>query len=125
MDAGIHFRGCRGKSMTQNAETKYQPYTLVTAAYNEEALIEDTIQSIIAQTVRPKKWAIVSDGSTDRTDEIVLKYYAIHDFIQLVRITEDHPRNWTAQVEAIRTGYEALRCLDFEFIGNLDADITF
>jgi biofilm PGA synthesis N-glycosyltransferase PgaC len=111
--------------MTQPIEPKYPSYTLVTAAYNEEGFIGDTIQSIIAQTVRPKKWVIVSDGSTDRTDEIVNKNAAAHDFIQLVRITEDHPRNWTAQVEAIRTGYAALRNLDFDFIGNLDADITF
>ena len=46
-------------------------YVLVTPARNEEDFIELTIQSVVRQTVRPVKWAIVSDGSTDRTDEIV------------------------------------------------------
>src|SRR5664279_3741545 len=44
-------------------------YVLVTAARNEEAYIENTIKSIISQTVKPEKWVIVSDGSTDRTND--------------------------------------------------------
>ena len=49
-------------------------YVLITPAHNEEEFIEKTIQSVIAQTVLPKKWIIVNDGSTDRTEEIVHKY---------------------------------------------------
>ena len=56
-------------------------YVLVTAARNEEAYIEKTMQSIVEQTVLPKKWLIVSDGSTDRTDEIVKRYEANYDVI--------------------------------------------
>jgi glycosyltransferase involved in cell wall biosynthesis len=37
-------------------------YVLVTAAYNEERFIENTIQSVIAQECRPAEWNIVSDG---------------------------------------------------------------
>src|SRR5579863_6622358 len=43
-------------------------YVLMTAAYNEEANIQKTIQSVLSQTLRPKRWVIVSDGSTDGTD---------------------------------------------------------
>ena len=46
-------------------------YVLITPARNEEVNIEKTILSVIAQTILPEKWVIVSDGSTDRTDEIV------------------------------------------------------
>jgi poly-beta-1,6-N-acetyl-D-glucosamine synthase len=99
-------------------------YVLATAAYNEEAFIERTLESVVAQTVRPEKWIIVSDGSTDRTDEIVGCYAAAHEFIQLQRITEAHPRNFAAQVHAINTGFSLLSCLEYDFIGNLDADIT-
>ena len=49
-------------------------YVLITPARNEAAFIEQTIQSVVAQTVRPMKWVIVSDGSTDGTDEIVRRY---------------------------------------------------
>ena len=49
-------------------------YVIITPARNEEKYIEKTIQSVISQTMLPEKWFVVSDGSTDRTDEIVKKY---------------------------------------------------
>ncbi len=100
-------------------------YVLVTAAYNEEKHIERTIQSVIAQTVLPRKWVIVSDGSTDRTDEIVQRYAQANPFITLSRITEEHPRNCSAQVTAINHGCDLLKGSEFDFIGNIDADISF
>jgi glycosyltransferase involved in cell wall biosynthesis len=100
-------------------------YVLVTAAYNEEKFIEGTIQSVISQTVPPSKWIIVSDASTDHTDEIVQHYQNRYPYLQLMRITEEHPRNFTAQVYAINAGCRHLMKLDFDFIGNLDADVTF
>jgi glycosyltransferase involved in cell wall biosynthesis len=100
-------------------------YVLVTAAYNEEAYIERTIQAVVAQTVPPVRWAIVSDGSTDRTDEIILSYAARYPFIQLVRNDEKHARNFAAQVNAITMGCKSLQPLEYRFIANLDADLTF
>jgi poly-beta-1,6-N-acetyl-D-glucosamine synthase len=101
------------------------PYVLVTAAYNEEASIEKTIQSVVRQTVKPLHWVIVSDGSTDRTDAIVSGYAREHAFIQLHRLSEGHKRNFGAQVDAIHAGCAQLqaRALDYAYIGNLDADI--
>lgn len=99
-------------------------YVLVTAAYNEERFIESTIQSVIAQTWRPAEWNIVSDASTDKTDELVEKYASRYDFIRLIRITEEHPRNFAAQVNAINYGIQMLKRTDFHYFGNLDADIT-
>lgn len=99
-------------------------YVLVTAAYNEESFIEKTIESVIAQTWRPTEWNIVSDASTDKTDEIIERYASHYDFIHLVRITAKHPRNFAAQVNAINTGIQGLRSTNFDYFGNLDADIT-
>src|SRR6516162_3973080 len=99
-------------------------YVMVTAAYNEERLIEQAIDSILSQTILPAKWIIVSDGSTDRTDEIVSRYTAEHDFIQLLRISEDHARNFAAQVNAINRGLSLLESMDYDFVANIDADIT-
>ena len=99
-------------------------YALATAAYNEEKLIGSVIQSIVAQTVKPEKWVIVNDGSTDRTAEIVKGYADKYPFIELYTITEEHPRDLTAQVHAINRGFSRLKDLPCEFIGNLDADVT-
>jgi biofilm PGA synthesis N-glycosyltransferase PgaC len=100
-------------------------YVLVTAAYNEEAYIGKTIESIVGQTLLPQRWVIVSDGSTDRTDEIVQSYAVRYPFIQLYRNEDKHKRNFGAQVMAIHRGVEQLRGVDYDFIANLDADLTF
>lgn len=105
--------------------TAAKTYVLITPCRNEADYIEGTLQAVIAQTVLPKKWVIVSDGSIDRTDEIVESYAQKHDFILLLRQSGDRQRNFGSKVEAINLAYEHLRELQFDFIGNLDADITF
>ena len=100
-------------------------YVLVTPARNEEAFIEATIQSVVAQTIRPARWIIVSDGSTDRTDEIVKQYTARHDWIGLIRMPERRDRQFAAKANCFMAGYAELKSQDFDLIGNLDADITF
>ena len=102
-----------------------KPYILITAARNEEAYIEKTILSVIAQTILPAKWAIVSDGSTDRTDEIVKQYADSHNFIQLLHKSTDQERNYGAKAKALKLGYEQLANLEYDFVGNLDADVSF
>lgn len=100
-------------------------YALVTPARNEAAFIEQTIQAVAAQTVLPVKWVIVSDGSTDGTDEIVKQYAARHDWIEVVRMPERRERHFAGKVHAFRAGYARLEGLDYDVVGNLDADITF
>jgi len=100
-------------------------YVLVTPARNEEAYIEKTLQSVITQTLIPKKWVIVSDGSSDRTDEIVSKYAADYGFIQLLRADNDAKRNFSSKVKAIMAGINEIKDLKYQFIGNLDADVSF
>ena len=39
-------------------------YVLITPARNEADYIELTLKSVVSQTLRPLKWVIVSDGST-------------------------------------------------------------
>jgi glycosyltransferase involved in cell wall biosynthesis len=99
-------------------------YVLITAARNEEAYIEKTIQAVISQTILPKKWVIVSDGSTDKTDEIVERYTKKSEFIELVETTNDVNRNFGSKARALHIGCEHLGELDYQFIGNLDADIS-
>lgn len=100
-------------------------YVLVTPARNEAAFIEKTIQSVVAQTVHPLRWAIVSDGSTDGTDEIVERYAAQHPWIELVRRPARKERHFAGKVLAFNAGFERVRDLAYDCIGSLDADITF
>jgi glycosyltransferase involved in cell wall biosynthesis len=104
---------------------KLPSYVLVTPARNEARFIESTIKSVVAQTVRPLKWVIVSDGSTDRTDEIVSRYAVAHEWIQLVRMPERTERHFAGKVFAFKAGKTRIDDLPYEVIANLDADITF
>lgn len=99
-------------------------YVLMTAAYNEEAFVERTILSVLAQTVLPKRWVIVSDGSTDRTDEIVERYARRHEFIRFLKLTRPAGRSFGSKGIALQKGSTLLGDTSFEFIGNIDADIS-
>ena len=80
---------------------------------------------MIAQTVLPSKWVIVSDGSTDGTDQIVKSLFA--------RLSVDRTAADAGPSGAsIRRKGTCLQCrlrllggTEYEIIGNLDADITF
>jgi biofilm PGA synthesis N-glycosyltransferase PgaC len=100
-------------------------YVLITPARNEAAFIEQTIKSVVSQTVRPIKWVIVNDGSTDGTDDIVKKYAAEHPWIELVRMPERQERHFAGKVYAFNEGYSRVKNLNYDIIGNLDADVSF
>jgi glycosyltransferase involved in cell wall biosynthesis len=100
-------------------------YVLITPAWNEARYIELTINSVVGQTFRPLKWIIVSDGSTDATDDIVAKYVAKHDWIELLRLPERSQRNFAGKVAAFNEGYARVTGLRYDVIGNLDADVSF
>lgn len=102
-------------------------YVLVTAAHNEEAFIEGTIRAVCSQELLPRRWVIVDDASTDQTATIVRDYARNHPFIQLFQLSAHHAPDFGAQVRAINAGLESLQQsnVDFDFIGNVDADITF
>lgn len=100
-------------------------YVIVTPARNEAQYIELTIRSVIAQTLLPRRWVIVSDGSTDGTDEIVTRYSARYPWIELVRMPDRQERHFAGKVHAFNAGYAALEGIDFDVIASLDADISF
>jgi biofilm PGA synthesis N-glycosyltransferase PgaC len=100
-------------------------YVLVTPARNEAQFIEKTIKAVLAQTVPPENWIIVSDGSTDGTDEIVRKYAAANSWIELVQMPLRRDRNFEGKAHAFNAGCARLVGSEYELIGNVDADISF
>jgi len=71
---------------TMDRELEGRDYVLVTAAYNDERHIADTLRSVTSQTLLPRCWIILSDGATDRTDEIVRDWASRYPFIEFVRV---------------------------------------
>src|SRR4051812_12369792 len=112
------------RSPSADTELRTLKYVLITPAKNEAAFIEQTIRSVIRQTALPVKWVIVSDGSTDGTDEIVKPYAAQYEWIQLLRMPDRTERDFAGKVGAFNAGYARVRDLNYDVIGNLDGDIT-
>ncbi len=109
-------------SVHQKTHTRY---ALITPARNEGRYIEKTIQSVIRQKVQPIRWVIISDGSTDDTDDIVKRYSRDYPFIILLRVEQEKDRNFGSKVQAIHAGMRFLEQIDYDFLGFLDADISF
>jgi len=100
-------------------------YVLITPARNEVEFIELTLRSMVSQSVPPVKWVIVSDGSTDGTDEIVNRYVTTHPWIELLRMPERRERHFAGKVHAFNAGYDRVKNLQYDVIGSMDADISF
>jgi glycosyltransferase involved in cell wall biosynthesis len=100
-------------------------YALITPARNERKFIELTLRSVVAQSLKPVKWIVVSDGSTDGTDEIVTQYSVDHPWIELVRMPERRERHFAGKVHAFNAGYARLEGVAYDAIASLDGDLSF
>ena len=79
---------------------------------------------MVSQTILPEKWVIVSDGSTDATDEIVQRYALMYSWIEFIRMPYHSDRQFAAKVYAFNAGYKKIKDTAYDIIGNLDADIS-
>jgi glycosyltransferase involved in cell wall biosynthesis len=104
---------------------KTASYVLVTPVRDEVATISRTIDSVTKQTVHPSEWVIVSDGSTDGTNEAVEAASRIHGWIRLVDLAPRVGRSFAAVVRNTEIGIGALKSRDYDYIGLLDADLEF
>jgi glycosyltransferase involved in cell wall biosynthesis len=98
-------------------------YVIITAARNETAFIGRVIESVLGQTVHPLAWVIVSDGSTDGTDEIVKRYADRCSWIRYLRRDVRSKRDFANKIHAFNQGFAAVKGMPYGFIGNLDADV--
>ena len=101
-------------------------YVVVTPVRDEALHIEKTIASVIGQTVRPWRWVIVNDGSTDATGAIVDATSAGIDWIKVVHLED---RGYRAAgggvIRAFNIGYSDVDDDDWEFLVKLDGDLSF
>ncbi len=101
-------------------------YIIITPAKNEGEYIENTIKSIINQTILPQQWIIVDDGSTDNTVKIINKYLDKYKWIKLViNDTKQENRAGGGKViKAFNKGLKHIKTETYDFITKLDADLT-
>lgn len=104
---------------------KKAKYVLISPVRNEAEQIEGTIRSVIAQTVLPRRWVIVDDGSTDNTRQILDKYAKQYKWIHVLHRSERATRELgDVIVEIINEGLTQVANIEWDYWGKLDGDIS-
>ena len=99
-------------------------YVVISPCRNEEEFMRRTLDSMIAQTVRPALWVIVDDGSTDSTPQILADYSARHSWIKVVpKPDRGHRAVGPGVIEAFYAGYDTVDSDAFPYLCKLDLDL--
>lgn len=98
-------------------------YYIIIPAYNEEQFIELTLQSIVSQTILPKKIIIVDDNSTDSTYALAEKFAKKFTFISVLKNNSEAIHLPGSKViNAFNKGLSQLDDM-YDVIIKLDADL--
>ncbi|HMN92010.1 MAG TPA: glycosyltransferase family A protein [Hydrogenophaga sp.] len=99
-------------------------YLLISPCRDEAAYMRQTLDTVIAQSIRPAKWVIVDDGSSDDTPRILAAYAAQHDWIHVVTRRDRGLRSvGPGVIEAFYAGYQVINPDDYDFLCKLDLDL--
>src|SRR4051794_6984697 len=121
MDSGA---GVSAFSSVDGVKSRHGDYSLISPARNEAQYIKKTLDSVLAQTVLPKRWIIIDDGSTDDTPRILAEYDSKHDFIEVhARVDRGHRALGGGVVEGFNQGLDLLGDDPAEFVCKLDVDL--
>ena len=84
-------------------------YYIVIPAHNEDKYISLTLDSIVSQTVLPKKVIVVNDNSTDNTSIIIENYTSKYSYIkQTTSLSNNTLLPGCKVINAFYKGYELL-----------------
>lgn len=99
-------------------------YVLISPCRNEADFMRQTLDTVIAQSIRPTLWVIVDDGSSDATPQILAEYAAQHDWIRVVTRHDRGTRSvGPGVIEAFYAGYDTIDPEDFDYLCKLDLDL--
>ena len=99
-------------------------YLLISPCRDEAEFMRQTLDSVVAQSIRPAKWVIVDDGSTDTTPAILAEYAGQYDWIKIVTRKDRGRRSvGPGVVDAFYAGYETINADDYDYLCKLDLDL--
>ena len=100
-------------------------FYIIIPAHNEARSIGLTLDSLIHQTLQPKRVVVVNDNSTDNTQHIVETYAKKHPFISLVNSKSSNVHLPGSKIiNAFYKGYEILD-ENYDVLCKFDADLVF
>lgn len=99
-------------------------YLVISPCRNESNYMRNTLESVLNQSVRPDKWVIVDDGSSDTSPEVLQQYSEQYDFIQIVTRDDRGYRSvGPGVIDAFYTGLKTIDFGNYQFICKLDLDL--
>lgn len=99
-------------------------YVLISPCRDEADYMRMTLDTVIAQSIRPAQWIIVDDGSKDRTPEILADYASRHDWIRIVTQGDRGRRSvGPGVIEAFYAGYDTINPDEYDYLCKLDLDL--
>lgn len=101
-------------------------YIVITPIRDEEEFLPLTIASMTAQTVTPRQWILVDDGSRDRTGQLIDDAARAHPWITAVHRTDRGSRQaGSGVIAAFYDGFNTIASDDWAFIVKFDGDLSF
>ena len=99
-------------------------YVLISPCRDEAEFMRRTLDSVVGQSIRPAKWIIVDDGSTDATPQILAEYQKKHDWIEVLTRKDRGKRSvGPGVVDAFYAGYDLVKDADYPYLCKLDLDL--
>jgi poly-beta-1,6-N-acetyl-D-glucosamine synthase len=99
---------------------------VITPVRNEAKFLQETITSVVNQKLRPARWVIVDDGSTDSTAELADRAAASHAWVSVVRrLDRGFRKSGAGVMDAFYDGYRVVKDLKWDCIAKLDGDLNF
>jgi len=99
-------------------------YVVISPCRNEADYMRRTLTSMAAQTIRPRLWVIVDDGSTDATPDILADFAAGHDWVRVVsKPDRGHRAVGPGVIEAFYAGWDTIDPGAYAYLCKLDLDL--
>jgi glycosyltransferase involved in cell wall biosynthesis len=100
-------------------------FYIIIPAHNEESSIGLTLDSLVNQTLQPKRIVVVNDNSTDTTQDIIESYTSKYSWIDLVNSKSSNEHLPGSKIiNAFYKGYESLDS-NYDVLCKFDADLIF
>jgi len=112
-------------SPDSSQESPLDHCVVLTPARNEADRLPGLAESLARQTLRPRRWLILENGSNDGTYEVAVQLAARHDFVRPMKLAMPAaaPDRGAPVVQALHVGIDALEP-DDGLVLKLDADVT-
>jgi glycosyltransferase involved in cell wall biosynthesis len=101
-------------------------YIVITPVRDEAPFVANTITALEAQTIAPRRWIVVDDGSTDGTGAILDQHADQIPWMSIVHLpNRGHRVNGGGVMDAFHAGLSLLRDDNWDYLVKLDGDLSF